>query len=110
MARDSGTDAGLLNAALIGYQVQRDRIAALIADIQAQLGRHGRQTAEDDSGEAAPVRRGRKPIGRPAAAGKPKRKRKMSAEGRARIVAATKARWEAFREAKAQKSASKRSR
>ena len=90
MARDSLIDADFLKAALIGYQMQRDRMAALIADIQGQLGRRGpgRPKALADTVGAVDAA--------PAAAGR-KRKRKLSAAGRARIVAATKARWEAYR-------------
>jgi hypothetical protein len=119
MARGSGIDAELLNAALVGYQVQRERLAAIIADIQSQLGHRGSVKRETiGSEEPAPRRRGMSAAGRArvaaaqrkrwaaakasgAATAKPKRR--LSAAGRARIIAATKARWEAFREAKAKK-------
>jgi hypothetical protein len=126
MARDSGIDAGLLNAALVGYQVQRDRLAAIIADIQSQLGHRGRVKPEAiGSEEPAPRRRGMSAAGKArVAAAQRKRwaaakaaegvtekpKRRLSAAGRARIIAATKARWAAFRQAKAQKPASKAAR
>jgi|SRR5579871_1601124 len=95
MARDSGNNADLLNAALIGYQVQRDRISVLIADIQNQLGHRGpgRRKATPEGGAAVAVAA--------KAQAEPKRKRRLSAAGKARIVAATKARWEAYRQAKA---------
>jgi hypothetical protein len=122
-----GTDTDLLKAALIGYQVQSERLEATIADIQAQLGHRGpgrRPKAETTSiEEAAPAKRTMSASARKRIAlaqkkrwaafheekgepGKPKKvkspkKRQMSAEGKARIAAATKARWEAYRQAKA---------
>jgi len=65
----------LLAAALIGYQHQLEQIDAKIAGIRAQLGH----------APASPAS--------PAAASGPRPKRHISAEGRARIAAAQRARW-----------------
>jgi hypothetical protein len=131
MARDSGNNADLLKAALVGYQVQWERLGETIAGIQAQLGHRGpgRPLKSETSGseEPAPRRRAMSAAGKARIAAaqrkrwaavkaaksgpaKPRPKRKLSAAGRARIIAATKARWEAFRRTKAQKSASKKAR
>jgi hypothetical protein len=129
MARDSGIDAELLRAALVGYQVQSDRLSATIADIQAQLGQRGPgrppKAEASSSEEPAPRRRGMSAAGKAriaaaqrkrwaivkAAKSEPKKpKRRLSAAGRARIIAATKARWEAFRKSKGQKPVSKKGR
>jgi hypothetical protein len=132
-----GTDAELLKAALVGYQVQWERLGQTIADIKSQLGQRGSgqrpKPEESGSEEPAPRRRGMSAAGKARIAAaqrkrwaslkaaasvkasksepvKPKRKRKLSAAGRARIIAATKARWAAFRRAKAQKPVSKKGR
>jgi hypothetical protein len=134
MARESENDRDLLRAALVGYQVQWDRLGQTIADIQSQLGHRGpgrpAKQATGGSEEPAPRRRTMSAAGKAriaaaqrerwakvkAAKGesvKPKSvkpKRRLSAAGRARIIAATKARWAAFRRAKAQKPASKKAR
>jgi hypothetical protein len=136
MAKDSGMGTELLKAALIGYQVQQDRLEVTIADIQSQLGHRGpgrRPKATTDGMEQdTPAKRtmsagARRRIAlaqkkrwaafhkekaepeKPKALKKPK-KRQMSPEGKARIAAATKARWEAYRKAKAQKAAPKKAR
>jgi hypothetical protein len=67
-------DPDILNAALIGYQQELERIKGKIADLQRQLGRRSEPT--------------------PAQA-RPARKHHVSAEGRARIAAAQKKRWAA---------------
>jgi len=129
MPTDSGHDADLLKAALVGYQVQWERLGETIAGIRAQLGHRGpgrpSKTETSGSEEPAPRRRTMSAAGkaRIAAAQRArwakvkatksepaKPKRKLSAAGRARIIAATKARWAAFRKAKTQKSASKKGR
>jgi hypothetical protein len=69
-------DPDIINAALIGYQQELERIKGKIADLQRQLGRRS---------EAAPA---------PAHA-RPARKHHVSAEGRARIAAAQRKRWAA---------------
>ena len=122
MAKESGTDTELLKAALFGYQVQSERLAATIAGIQAQLGHRGPgrpKAATNGSEPPAPKKRTMSASARKRIAlaqkkrwatyheqqsepSKPakRKKRKMSAEGKARIAAATKARWEAYRKAK----------
>jgi hypothetical protein len=119
------TDTELLKAALLGYQVQSERIEATIADIQAQLGHRspGRhpKAATDGIEQASPKKRTMSASARrrialaqkkrwaayheqqaePVKPASKRKKRKMSAEGKARIAAATKARWAAYRKAKA---------
>ena len=80
----------ILAAALAGLEVQRARIDGQIAEVRALMGRRGpgRPPAAARSVSAAT----------PA----PKKKRrKLSPEGRARIIAATKKRWAAIRKQKA---------
>jgi len=69
------TDPSLLEAALIGYQLQRDRIDKAIAELRQRL-----------SGQTAPANsaHGERP------------RRKMSAAARKRIAAAQKKRWAEF--------------
>ena len=74
-------DKDLLIAALAGYQLKLTEIEARMADLRMQIAGGGAVKA-------------------PAAA-KPVKKRRLSAEGRARIIAATKKRWAAVRAAKA---------
>ena len=77
-----GTDQTTLQMALIGYEVERQRIEGKIQEIQAQLGHT----------------RGR-PAGAPAVAGNeaaPK-KRVLSPAARKRIAAAQRKRWAAHR-------------
>ena len=70
----------ILNAAIDGYGVQKSRIDAKIAELRAMLSGGTAETA--------------------ATAERPKRKRrKLSAAGRANIVAALKRRWAAKRAA-----------
>jgi hypothetical protein len=105
------TDYSLLEAALIGYQHQRELLAVKIAEIQRQLG-GAPATASDDMPKKrvmnvaarkriAQAQRKRwaeyhKNQGVPV-----KKKRMMSAEGRERIAEATRKRWAEFRAAKA---------
>ena len=83
------TNPELLAAALIGYQHQLAEIQSKIAEIRGQLGNAsvGRSTRP-----AAPVapRKG------------PRKRRRMSAEGRARIAEAQRARWAKAKKAKAE--------
>ena len=81
MARVSH-DPGLLQAALYGYQMEKEKIEAKIRDLQAQL-----------KGKKAP-----------AAAAKPAKsggRREMSDAARARIAAAQRKRWAEFHKKKA---------
>lgn len=75
MARYPRADAHLLAMALVGYEAEKQRIEAAIADLKAQLD-HGRPVAH---AESAP------------------RKRTMSAAARKRIAAAQRARWAAVK-------------
>ena len=71
-------DTSLLEAALVGYTSQLSTITAAIADIHKRLGKNGAG-------------------GGPASAGRtaPRKKHRISAEGRARIAAAQRKRWAA---------------
>jgi hypothetical protein len=72
-------DTSLLQAALVGYQMQAEKLATAIADIQKRIGnRSGKSTG-------------------PTASNATRKRRTMSPEGRARIVAAQKKRWAAAR-------------
>ena len=82
-------DSGMLQAALAGYQQQLEHIEAKMAEVRRQL-RAGAATAKSAaSTKSAPA----------GAAGRP-RKHRMSAEGRARIAAAQRARWARVKRAK----------
>ncbi|HEV3201684.1 MAG TPA: hypothetical protein VGZ73_27480 [Bryobacteraceae bacterium] len=105
------TDYSLLEAALIGYQHQRELLAVKIAEIQRQLG-----NAPATASVEAPKKRVMNVAARKRIAqaqrkrwaeyhktqGAPSRKKRvMSAEGRERIAEATRKRWAEFRAAKA---------
>jgi hypothetical protein len=116
----------ILAAALEGYQSQKERIEAKIAELQQMLKggsgateaapapQSGRRTlsaaARARIAEAQRKRwaNARKDTGQQSKAGgsteKAKPKRRLSAEGRKRIIEATKKRWERVRAAKAQQS------
>ena len=70
------TDHALLEAALVGYQAKLAEIDAAMADLRSRLGQS--------------------PAAKPVSAAKPA-PRKMSAAGRARIIAAQKKRWAAYK-------------
>lgn len=77
---------GFLRAVLLGYESEKARIEAAIAQIQAQLGRRrtGRpKVATDEMEQSAPQRRG------------------LSLTARRRIAAAQRKRWAAVKQAKA---------
>ena len=76
-------DSATLQAALVGYQRQLEEIQAKMSELRRRLG-----TRTNGSIAVKTVRT------------QPRRKHRMSAEGRARIAAAQRARW-----AKAKKSA-----
>jgi hypothetical protein len=86
MARGRSTNADLttLQMALIGYQMEKDKIEGKIKEIQAQL--KGKKVSIS-SGSAE----------KPATV-----KRALSPEARKRIAAAQKKRWAEHRKAKAQ--------
>jgi hypothetical protein len=73
-------DRELLEMALQGYKQKRQEIDGKIAELQARLG--GQKIVSIEDGESAET-------------AKPKR-RKMSAAGKARIIAAVRKRWAAF--------------
>jgi hypothetical protein len=103
------TDYSLLEAALIGYQHQRELLAQKIAEIQEQLGNAPDVDSDDGPRKRSMNTAARKRI---ALAQKkrwaeyhktkeaPAKKRVMSAEGRERIAEATRKRWAEFRAAK----------
>jgi hypothetical protein len=80
----------VLNAALEGLEAQKQKLDEQIQQVRSMLGMGG-------------VRRGRPPKAaatqevRAAPAKKARRKRKLSAEGRKRIIEATRKRWAAYR-------------
>ena len=76
-------DQGTLEAALLGYQHQLEHIESKMAELRRQLGGTARKTASSAA----------KPAAGP-------RKHQMSAEGRARIAAAQRARWAKVKKAK----------
>jgi peptidoglycan hydrolase CwlO-like protein len=113
-------DRSILEAAVIGFEQQRQQIDAKIAELKALLSGGTTQTAATPQPAKRKRRKmsaaGRKAIAeaqrkRWAASKKaaepsapeaaPKAKRKLSKAGRAAIVAATKKRWAAVRAAKA---------
>ena len=83
----------VLQAALVGYELQRSRIEAAIAEIQAELGnvRPGRSTAPVSTTE-------------PKATGK----KRFSAAARKRMAAAQKKRWKEMKAKKAEATKPKR--
>jgi hypothetical protein len=72
-------DSSLLQAALIGYRHQLSEIDAAMADIQKRLG------PSSPSTDLTPF---------------PRKKRRLSAAGRKRIIAATKKWWAEYKKAK----------
>ena len=116
MAKQAGTDNDLLSMALVGYEAQRAKIDAAIAEIRARLGhvagaptqsapREHRMSATGRRHIAAAQRKRwaavRKGKSRAKSAAKPAapKKRKLSAAGRKAIIEATRKRWAAFRKA-----------
>ena len=79
-------DTSLLEAALVGYQVELARITGAIADLQKRLGKPARRMTLNGGGGSIPT-----PF---------KKKHRISAEGRARIAAAQRKRWAAQKKAK----------
>src|ERR1039458_1465717 len=77
----------VLEMALVGYEMQRNRIEAAIAEIQAELGQGG------SSRSTSTVTASIEP--------QPTRKKRFSAAARKRIAAAQKKRWAALKAKKA---------
>ena len=103
MARNAGGDRDLLAMALVGYEAEKVRINAAIAEIKATLGTGAPAPRKRTMSAAARKRiaaaqRKRwaavKKQGQSAAAPKP---RKLSAAGRKAIIEATRRRWAAYR-------------
>jgi len=78
-------DRPTLEAALVGYQRQLEEIESKISELRRRLGNSPGSNA--------------RPAAAPAAAGRRRRKHRMSPEGRARIAAAQRARWARFKKA-----------
>jgi hypothetical protein len=104
------TDYSLLEAALIGYQHQRELLAVKIAEIQRQLGSAPATASDETPKKRVMNAAARKRIAQAQrkrwaefhkTKGGPAKKRTMSAEGRERIAEATRKRWAEFRAAKA---------
>ncbi|HLK62477.1 MAG TPA: hypothetical protein VKU19_03500 [Bryobacteraceae bacterium] len=111
------TDYSLLEAALVGYQHQRELLTIKIAELQRQLGN------ASSSAEEAPKKRSMNEAAKKRISlaqrkrwaeyhksqGAPAKQRQMSAEGRERIAEATRKRWAEFRAAKAAAAATSKS-
>jgi hypothetical protein len=114
-------DKEILAAAIEGFEAQKTRLDARIAEIREKLGSDGEEPAAASAAPVAGRKRRkmspaarkriadaqkkrwaavRKESGAPAAkAAAPKAKRRLSAEGRKRIIEATKRRWAMVRAA-----------
>jgi hypothetical protein len=110
------TDYSLLEAALVGYQHQRELLAVKIAEIQRQLGNAPAAALDEMPKKRTMNEAARKRIAIAQrkrwaefhkTQGAPAKKRMMSAEGRERIAEATRKRWAEFRAAKAAAAAGK---
>jgi hypothetical protein len=77
-------DAGLLEAALEGLELQKQRVEAQIREVRSLLGR--KRGPVPSAGES-----------QPAAPAKPRKKRQLSEAARKRIAAAQKKRWAEYR-------------
>ena len=86
MPRPKSVDNSLLQAALEGLELQRQRLDEQIREVRSRLGQRGpgRPPATKKAAAAAPANGRRK-------------RRTLSAEARKRIAAAQKKRWAAFR-------------
>jgi len=81
----SREDATMLEMALVGFQMQKQRIESMIQSIQSQLkGRRASMPSSDGTASKPPVRR------------------ELSASARKRIAAAQRRRWAEHRKRKAQ--------
>ncbi len=120
MGRPRKLTPDILKAALIGLEVQRERIDAHISEVRRQLGSDSRNGTEATTA-GVPLRRKRtmsaaaraktaaaqrkrwaksKAAAAPAAPKKISRKRKLSAAGRKAIAEAARRRWAAIRAAR----------
>jgi hypothetical protein len=82
-------DTSTLRAALAGYQQQLEHIESKMAEVRRQLRTAAPTAKSAASAKVAPERGARGP-----------KKHRMSAEGRARIAAAQRARWAKIKRAK----------
>lgn len=112
MAYPNIADTQLLQAALVGYERQKEVLEERIAEIRRELvGDGGRSVAvggtlnrgmsAEGRARVAAAQRKRWAALKKTSATPVKAKRKMSAAGRKRIIAATRKRWAAWRAAKA---------
>jgi len=84
MPKTTTIDPGVLEMALVGYEMQRNRIEAAIAEIQAELGQDGMLHKDTRPAPATAT-----------TTDEPKTKRKrFSAAARKRMAAAQKKRWQ----------------
>ena len=120
MAAYARAHQGLLAMALVGYESEKAKIVAAIAEIRAQLGQRGpgrprvvaneteqtvtakRTMSASARRRIAMAQRKRWAAIKKAQATPSKPKRKLSAAGRKSIVEALRKRWAAVRKAKAQ--------
>ena len=124
MAIRASSQADLLAMALVGYEREKAKIEASIAEIRAQLGLRGPGRPKAAARISEPSAAGRRTLSASArkriaeaqrkrwaaikgTAAPAKPKRKLSAAGRRAIIEATKKRWAAFHKAKGKKGASK---
>jgi len=82
MPRTKSVDHGLLEAALEGLELQRQRIEEQIRQVRGRLGQRG---PRGSAAKASPAPAQKRP------------RRKLSEQARKRIAAAQKKRWAAFR-------------
>jgi hypothetical protein len=112
MARYPSADANFLAMALIGYEAEKQRLDAAIADLKARLD-HGQPVVHGESvprkrtmsaaarKRIAAAQRARWAAVKKASKAEPERpKRKLTAAARRRIAEATRKRWAAYRNAK----------
>jgi hypothetical protein len=92
MARPKSADHSLLEAALEGLELQRQRLDDQIREVRARLGQGGGRGRPAGGKQAAAATSTRRP------------RRKLSEQARKRIAAAQKKRWAAFRKKAAQTS------
>jgi len=86
--------------ALVGYEAQKAKINAAIAEIQAQLGHRGPGRPRVAADGAAPAKRVMSAAARRRIAAA---QRKLSAAGRKAIIEATRKRWAAYRKVSGKK-------
>ena len=122
MARHALADQGLLSMALVGYESEKAKIEAVIAEIRAELAQRSPGRPRAVASETAPASLRKRTMStsarrriaiaqkkrwaafKKAKATPVKPKRKLSAAGRKAIIEAVRKRWAAVRKAKAQKS------